>query len=78
MALQPANRSEGQSVEVHVLREILACRIGIAANTDSRVADGDGADLSRGRQIGLQECRRTALRVRHVIETERGAVGRQQ
>jgi hypothetical protein len=50
----PADGAERQTLEVHVLREILPRRIGIAPRRDARIADGKRADLARGRQIRLQ------------------------
>ena len=72
---EPADRSQRQSFEVNVLREILACGVGAAADADARVADSDRADPARRGEVRLQQCRRAALSIRDVVETERRTVG---
>ena len=75
---QPAHRAERQPFEMDVLRQVLAHGIGVAADADAEITDRDRADLTRGRQIRLQQCRRAALRIGDVVEAERRVVGRQQ
>ena len=65
-----ADGAERQSVEVHVLRQILPHGVGVAAGRDARIADGGRADLARRGEIGLQQRRRAALRVGDVVEAE--------
>ena len=75
---QATHRAERHTVELVALRPILPRGVGLAAGAQARVADGDGADLPRRREVGLQQRRRRALRVGHVVEAERRGVGGQQ
>ena len=70
--------AERHAVELVALRPVLTHGIGLAAGAQAPVGGGDGADLSRRREVGLQQRRRRSLRVGHVVETERRLVGGQQ
>ena len=74
----PTDRSERQSLEMLVLRQILADAIGFAHRPARWIADRQGADLCRGRQIALLQRRRHAQHVGDVVEPVSGVVGRQQ
>ena len=52
-----SDRAERHPFQVHVLRQVLAHRVGIAADVHRRIADCDRADLSSGSQIRLQQGR---------------------
>ena len=75
---QAALRAERKPVEVLVLGEILTRRIRIAVDADARITNGDRADLARRAQVRLQERRRAAERVSHIIEPVRRIIRRQQ
>ena len=72
-----ADRAERQSVEMMVLREVLAHRVGGAVGAP-RLAGRQGADPSCRCEVRLQQRRRASQRVRDVVEPEGGVVGRQQ
>ena len=73
-----AKRAQREALEVLVLRQVLADRVRVAANADAGIADRDRADLPRGGEIRLQQRRRTAKRVGHVVESIRGIIRRKE
>ncbi len=74
----PADRAERQPVDVLVLRQILADAEGVAAGRDVGIADGDGRNLHRRRDVFLLQRRGHAEHVRDVVEPVRGVVWRQE
>ena len=52
--------------------------MGLVGRGAGRIADGHGADLLRGGDVALEQHRRHAQHVGHVVEAEAGVVGRQQ
>ena len=74
---QTANRSERQTLDVLVLRSILPDAIRIRSWRDRRT-DGQRADAIGGDEIALEQCRRRAEHLRHVVEAERRVVWWQQ
>ena len=68
---------ERQTLDVVVLRRVLRHaihRLGLGGH----IADGQAADFSRSRQVGLKQRRRHHERARHVVETVGRIIGRQE
>ena len=71
---QSTDGAERQAFEMLVLRQILADRVGVAAQADTRIPDRNRADLPGRCEVRLQQRGRVALGVRHVVEPVGGFV----
>ncbi len=76
--LHAADGAERKTVDVLILREILARTIGLAARRNAGLADGQRAHAARGRQVSLEQGRRDAEDVGDVVEAVARIVGRQE
>ena len=72
--LKAAARPERQPVEVPVLLEVLGSPVGVAGDGRERIANREPADLPRRGHVALEEHRRDAERIGHVVEAVGGVV----
>ena len=72
-----AARADRKTVDVFFLRELRGNSDGLAAGRAARASDRDAADLLRGGDVAVQQCRRE-IADRHVVEAVAGFIGRQQ
>jgi hypothetical protein len=75
---RPADRAERKPVDVLILRQVLADAEGVAAGRDIGIADGNGRNFHRRRDVFLLQRRGHAEYVRDVVEPVRGVVWRQE
>src|SRR5205823_8284951 len=74
---QAAARTKWEIVKMLLLRQIGRKRDRVAARGTYGAAECEPADLARGRNITLQQCRREIAH-RHVVETVAGLASGQQ
>ena len=72
-----ASRADGKAGDVALLGEIRGHADGFAARRAARTAHRETADLSRGRQVAVEQ-RRRQIAHRHVVEPVAGIVCRQE
>jgi hypothetical protein len=75
---ESTDRSQRQPLDVARLRRILADAVHVARRRQLRIADGEGGNAIRRREIALEEHRRHAKNVGDVVEPRARIVGRQQ
>ena len=73
-----AHRANRQPLDVPILRRVLAYAEGFAGLADLRIADGHGTHPAGGRDVALEQQRRHAEHVGHVVEAVGGVVRGQQ